>query len=357
MIRPLLSVPMLLLVALSLRAAPTHVDVPEIAYESVPKFLKYSPQMNLGEVLGVAVDSKGTITVLNHPGSANHGPIWENATTQLLQFDQSGKFLREIGQGVYGLAYAHQVRYDKDDNLWVVDKAANSVMKFDPQGYVVMNLGRREEGFHKDVTLPSPAEARAYGGYFGGPTDVAWDADGNIYVSDGYINSRMAKFDRHGNFLKSWGSYGREPGQFNLPHAMVVDNQGMVYVADRNNARIQVFDSEGNFKRVILLNAAYPANYQPPFGPVNPNHKLRDATQPWSMCITKTSPQYLWVSDHEPGRIYKLDLDGKILGALGSTGRELGKFNWIHGLDCSQEGVLYVADMNNWRVQKLILKH
>lgn len=332
-------------------------DAPEIPFESVPNFLKYSPDMNLGEVLGVAVNSKGHIMVLDHPGHASAGgPIWANATTRLLEFDQHGNFIREVGKGVYGLAYAHQVRYDRYDNLWVVDKGADSVVKFDPAGYVTMNLGRREEGYHQWVELPSRSEAVHRGGYLGGPTDVAWDADDNIYVSDGYVNSRVAKFDAHGNFLMEWGSYGSEIGQLNLPHAMVMDRDANVYVADRSNARIQVFDPEGNFERLILLDVPYPADYQPPFGAVNPDRPVRDRTAPWAMCITPTEPQYLWVADAEPGRIYKVALDGTIEGWLGSSGRQLGQFNWIHGLDCSQEGVLYVADLNNWRVQKLILE-
>ena len=102
--------------------------------------------MNLGEVLGVAVNSKGQIVVLNHPGSATSGPIYGNASTQLLQFDQTGKFVREIGKGVYGLGYAHSVRFDKYDNLWVVDKGVNTVVKFNPAWYVTLNLGRRPEG-------------------------------------------------------------------------------------------------------------------------------------------------------------------------------------------------------------------
>jgi hypothetical protein len=330
---------------------------PEIEFESVPHFLKYSPDMNLGEILGVAVNSAGTMVVLNHPGSANAGPIWGNATTQLLEFDAEGTFVREIGKGVYGIAYAHQVRFDDDDNLWVVDKAANTVVKFDPQGYVMMNLGRREEGYHGNVELPSQREARAFGGYFNGPTDVAWDSDGNIFVSDGYVNSRMAKFDKHGNFLMDWGSFGTEIGQFRLPHAMLLDRNDRVYVADRSNLRIQVFDSNGNFERVILLNVPYPADYQPPYAAVNANRPIREATQPWAMCITDASPQEIWVADAEPGRIYRVALDGTILGWLGSSGRELGQFNWVHSLDCSHvgDGILYVADMNNWRVQKLLI--
>ena len=105
------------------------------------------------------------------------------------------------------------------------------------------------------------------------------------------------------------------------------------------------------------MNVPYPVDYQPPFTAINPNRPVAPATQPWAMCLTNSSPQELWVSDAEPGRIYRMALDGKILGWLGSSGRQMGQFNWIHGLDCSQldDGVLWVADMNNWRVQKLLV--
>src|SRR3954468_16308506 len=125
--------------------SPQNATVPTIAFDTSTDFLKYSPDMNLGEVLGVAVNSKGHIVVLNHQGSTT-APLYGNATTQLLEFDQAGKFMREIGKGVYGLGYSHSVRFDKYDNLWVVDKGTNAVVKFNPAGYVTMNLGRRPEG-------------------------------------------------------------------------------------------------------------------------------------------------------------------------------------------------------------------
>jgi hypothetical protein len=132
----------------ALLAQPDNSNVPLIPYQSVPNFLKYSPEMNLGEALGVAVNSKGHLMLLNHPGSANSGgPVYGNATSQLLEFDQNGRFIREIGQNVYALAYSHSIRYDRYDNLWLVDKGAHSAIKFDPAGYVTMNLGRRPEGF------------------------------------------------------------------------------------------------------------------------------------------------------------------------------------------------------------------
>jgi len=328
-------------------------QIPQIPYESVPNFLKYSPEMNLGEVLGVAVNSKGHIMVLNHPGSAsNGGPLYGNATSQLFEFDANGYFVREIGQNVYGLGYSHSIRYDRYDNLWLVDKGANTAIKFDPAGYVTMNLGRRPEGFDEYEHRSGP-DAVPVDGFFAGPSDVTWDADDNIYISDGYLNSRVAKYDKHGNWIKTWGSYGTAPGQFNLLHSIAADRQSNIYVADRSNRRIQVFDTDGNLLRIIVLNAPFDKSMQPILGNVNPN--LPDATQPWFICISPGEPQFLWAADQHPGRIYKLSLDGRILGMLGSSGKQLGQFNWIHGIDCSQEGVLYIADLNNWRVQKLIL--
>jgi sugar lactone lactonase YvrE len=134
---------------------------------------------------------------------------------------------------------------------------------------------------------------------------------------------------------------------------MQVDRQGNVYVADRGNRRIQVFDNDGNFLRIVLLNVPYDKTRQPVLGDLSPNRP--DETAPWSLCISQGPTQYLWTNDVEPGRIYKMTLDGKILGMLGESGRGPGQFNWVHGLDCSADDVLYVADMNNWRVQKLLL--
>jgi hypothetical protein len=341
-------------------AVPGVVNASVIPFDVVPNFLKYPATMNLGEILGVAVNSKGQIIVLNHPGSATSGPLYGNATTQLLEFDPSGKFVKEIGQGVYGLGYAHAVRFDKYDNLWVVDKGTNAVVKFNPAGYVTLNLGRRMEGYEGEYHRPEPEKAPNADATFNGPTDVGWDPDDNIFISDGYVNSRIAKFDKNGNWIKAFGSYGmggehanENPGQFRNPHNMQTDRQGNVYAADRGNRRIQVFDRDGKFLRFIFLNATYNKNRHPVLGNMPMNRP--DETAPWTLCITNTTPQYLYAADSEPGRLYKLTLDGKILGTLGESGRGDKQFNWPHGLACPSENEVLVADMNNWRVQKLIL--
>lgn len=352
---------MLALLVSPVFAQQSTVPVPQIKFESVP-FFKLTYQTNFGEVLGVAVNSKGHVVVLNHPGTADLGtPVFGEATTQLLEFDQNGNYVRLLGKGVYGLAYTHSVRFDKYDNLWAVDKAAMSVIKFNPEGMVMLNLGRRDEGpdepkYRHDTPPTVPVD-----GLFDGSSDVTWDSDDNIYVSDGYFNKRLAKFDKHGNWIKAWGSSGsggphgdQNPGQFQNLHNVGMDRENNLYIADRGNRRIQVFDTEGNFKRFLFLNAPYDKTRHPVLNNRNPNPP--DETTPWTICITKGEKQYLYTSDNEPGRIYKIALpEGKIVGMFGESGHELGQFNWVHGIACPAEDVIYAADMNNWRVQKLIL--
>ena len=221
-----------------------------------------------------------------------------------------------------------------------------------------MNLGRRPEG----PDVPEYFDARKIAqnpphhvdGFLNGSTDVTWDAQDNIYVSDGYGNSRIAKYDKHGNWIKSWGSRGTATGQFNTPHNIVTDRENNLYVADRGNARIQVFDVDGNFERQILLNVPYDKTRHPVLGNVLQN--APDVTAPWALCMTNTTPQYLYVADQEPGRIYKVSpKDGKIFGWFGESGHELGEFNWVHGIACPSENTLFIADMNNWRVVKVTL--
>ena len=190
-------------------------------------------------------------------------------------------------------------------------------------------------------------------------TDMAWDKAGNTYISDGYINSRVAKVDKNGNWLKSWGEPGNKPGQFNTPHSIAVDAKGNVYVADRGNRRIQVFDGDGKFLRrspSTCLSMPMPGR---PSGPSQ--RKALPPTEPcagspWAICITPGPNQVLYSSDAYPGRIYKLSLDGKVLGYLGESGKQLKQFGWIHEIACPSENELYVGELLNWRVQKLILK-
>jgi len=293
---------------------------PEIPYKSVPQFLQLPEDRNLGEAVGVAVNSKGHIFVFHRGGH-----------TQLLEFSPDGRFLREIGKDLYGFVFAHAVRIDKDDNIWCVDEGSNMVIEFNPEGHVIMVLGRKPEA----VEAPAAGHSEtppARDNLFNRPTDIAWDAAGNGYISDGYGNSRVAKVDRDGNWVKSWGKRGTEPGEFHTPHSIATDLAGNVYVGDRENRRIQVFDRDGRFLK-----------------------QWTNVGAPWAICITPGPHQVLYTSDSVPGRIYKLDLDGKILGVFGKAGKRLGQFGWVHEIACPSENVLYVGEILNWRIQKLIL--
>jgi hypothetical protein len=309
-------------------------NVPEIAFDSVPNFLKFPAGLYLGEGIGVATNSKGHVFVYTRSGE-----------TRLFEFDQNGAFVREVGQGLYGFTFAHAVRVDKDDNIWTVDEGSNMVIKFSPAGRVLMVLGRRPEAVDELTNMSgngsAPQSNKPYS--FNRPTDVAWDAQGNIFVSDGYGDNRVVKYDRNGRFIKSAGTRGTGPGQLNLPHTMAMDAQGNVYVGDRGNARVQVWDNDLNFKTMY-----------------------DQVGSPWAVCVSPGPHQYLFVSNSVPdngdsraaaqtGEIYKMELDGTIIGKFGKAGKALKEFSTVHEIDCRNPNELFVSEITDWRVQKIVL--
>ena len=332
--------------------------VPEIPFDSAD-ILKLPLDIHLGEASGVAVNSKGHIFVFSR-GNVT-GPAYAATASQLLEFGPDGKFVREIGRNLYAWSFAHTVRVDKDDNIWVVDKGSDMIVKFNPAGRVVMVFGRKKEASDEAepwtrVNPPRPhVDAQ-----FRQPTDVTWDPQGDIFISDGYINSRVAKFDKNGDWVKSWGERGTETGQFNTPHTIAADAKGNIYVGDRGNRRIQVFDSDGKHLRTITIDVPWDATQKPWFGNMpTPEAQKAQAGAPWAVCITPSNAsgtQYLYSSDAYPGRVYKLALDGTVLGWLGRAGHQMKQFGWIHEMACPSENELYVAEILNWRVQKLTLK-
>ena len=333
--------------------------VPEIAFESVPNFLKLPADLYLGEAAGVAVNSKGHIFVFSRGNST--GPAYAATAAQLLEFGPDGKYIREIGKNLYAWSFAHAVRVDRDDNIWAVDKGSDMMIEFNPDGRVAMVFGRKKEASDEGAEAwkhPRPP-LPAVDGQFRQPTDVAWDPQGNIFFSDGYINSRVAKYDKNGRWVKSWGTPGNGPGQFSTPHSIAADAQGNIYVADRGNRRIQVFDADGAFLREIKIDVPVPPDAQPWMGAKPPQGEGQPGTMqsgaPWAICITPGPTQYLYSSDAFPGRVYKMTLDGKVVGVLGSSGRQLKQFGWIHEIACPAENTIFVAELLNWRVQKLIL--
>jgi hypothetical protein len=327
-------------------AAQTELEknTPQIPYDAVSLPLMPTGH-TIGETVGVAINSKKHLFVYTRSG--NVGPARGATAAQLFEFDETGKYVKEWGQNAYGFSYAHAIRFDKDDNLFVIDEGSNMVMKFNPQGLVTMVLGRKdeavdylerflEEGRKIDVAvLTGPGSGAGRGGSFGRPTDVAFDLQGDIFVSDGYTNSRVAKFNKDGDFVKSIGTRGNAPGQFSTPHTIANDAKGNIYVGDRGNQRIQVFDPD-----------------------LNPIRIISNVRAPWAMCITPPNAQgqqFLYSSD-AGGKIYKEDLEGHLLGWFGTIGKRVGQFYWVHEMHCVSENEIYTGEAQNWRVQRITMK-
>jgi hypothetical protein len=350
--------------------------------------LQLPADMHFGEAAGVAVNSKGHVFVYSR--SNVHGSAFTSIAAQLLEFDPSGKFVREIGRGLYGFAFAHMVRVDKQDNIWVIDKASNMVMKLSPAGRVLSVQGRKDEAgaYRPPQPVGNPGNPKApvhRAGVFNEPTDVAFDSAGNVFISDGYQNSRVAKINQDGNWVKSWGERGSGPSQFLTVHGIAIDNKDNVYVADRGNGRIQVFDTNGKFLRQFTLHGQVPffpltaetPNPNPmylteerltPKRTLDPNvpNPTPDAPHtnltfvpgsPLAICIPPGEKQFLYVADVNPSRIYRVTLDGKVVGMIGDPGEKLGQFRAPHGLECQDERTIWVSEIFNWRVQKLTLEN
>ncbi len=313
----------------------TAENVPTIPHTSVPNFFKLPADLYFGEGIGIATNSKGHVFVYHRSGD-----------TRLFEFDPAGNFVKEWGIGVYGIEFAHQVRVDAQDNVWVVDEGTNMVIKFNPSGRVVMVIGRRPEpvaGVTPTATPDGPVLNKKYN--FGRPTDVAWDPQGNIFVSDGYVNSRAVKYDKNGRFVAQYsGQKGDQVNQLSTPHSIAVDAQGNVYVGDRGNRRIVVLNNDMTFKT-----------------------QYTNVGNPWAVCISPGPHQYLYSSNSNPdsntpasswditGEIYKMELDGKIIGKFGKAGKGLGEFSTVHEIDCRNPDQLFVSEISAWRAQKIIL--
>ena len=322
---------------------------PEIPFDADADVLKTPADVYVGEVAGVGSNSKGQIFVYTRTGHP-YATLGDNRTfshggSRLFQFDAAGRFVRELGQDVYGFNAAIGLRVDPQDNVWTIDAAANQVVKFDPQGHVALVLGRKPEAIAVRTAPPTgrgnaPTGAGTPGSTFNRPADVAWDRAGNIYVADGLgTNNRVAKFDKEGRFIAHWGATGNGAGQFNGVKALAIDARGQVYVADAGNKRIQVFDEAGTFVR-----------------------EFAGIGTPLAMCITSGEPQFLYVSHAgddvgmEDAAIYKVRLDGTVAGRFGSAGKRPKQFGLANSIDCRRENDLLVGELTNWRVQRIILR-
>src|SRR6202162_3017475 len=313
----------------------TIENVRDIPFSSVPNFLKLPAGEYLGESVAVATNSKGHVFVYHR-----------SANTRLFEFDQAGNFLKEIGSGYYGFEFAHSVRVDKDDNIWTVDEGTNMVTKFGPDGKVLMVLGRRPPAVLGVLAAPPGPNLPAEKYMFCRPTDVGWDPQGNIFVSDGYCNNRVVKYDKDGRFLAQAGSAkaGSALGEFNLPHGLQVDGRGNVWVADRTNFRYQVLDNN-----------------------LKPIREITNLGVGWTVCISAGPHQYAFMSNSNPngnvpgswditGEIYKTEMDGTVLGKFGRPGKQPPNFQVAPMWDCRNPNEIIAGEIESWRVQKLILQ-
>jgi len=334
-----------------------QTSVPEIPFDVDADVLKTTLDVYVGEIGGVGRNSRGQIFVYTRTGHP-YGTLGDNRTflrngSKLFQFDQGGRFVRELGQQTYGFNAAYGLRVDPQDNVWTIDEAANQVVKFDAQGNIALVLGRKPEAISVRPREPGaggggggggaanrPPGSGVPGSSFNHPADVAWDKAGNIYVADGTgTNNRVAKYAPDGSFIRHWGQTGAEDGQFNGVKSVAVDAQGNVYAADIGNKRIQVFDADGNFK-----------------------YKFAGVGTPQTLCLTTGATQYLYIAHSgdpegmDDATIYKTKLDGTVVGKFGSAGKLPGQFSLVNSIDCRSENDLLVGEMANWRVQKLTLK-
>ena len=292
------------------------------------------PGQTIGEAVGVAKNARGHLFVFSRTGKT--ATVKGSAASMLFEFDPSLKYVKEWGPNNYAAAFAHTVRVDKEDNIWMVDEGSNMVVKYRPDGSVAMTLGRKEEPLdwlerfvEEGDKLEGTPPARP--GVFNRPTDVTWDTQGNIFVADGYNNSRVAKFDKNGNWVKAIGERGSNPNQFNTPHGITSDAKGNIYVADRGNRRVQVYDPDLNPVRIIEGMGA-----------------------PWTVCTNPGATQYLFSGDGN-GKIYKFSLDGKLIGWAQTSLNHGQSGCLIHELHCESETILYKGDCSTWTVEKITI--
>lgn len=245
------------------------------------------PNWELGMISSSAADGKGTIYLLQRGLSAQ--PV--------VAINESGKVLREWGKGLYQIP--HSIRIDPAGNIWTVDAASSRIIKYTPQGDKLL-----------DFTVGEQPKTKSQ---FNGTADIAFASDGHLLIADGYGNARILEYDAQGTRLRQWGTPGQGPGQLNLPHGIAIDSKGIIYVADRENGRIQRFTREGKYLSEID-------------GHGNKTFSLAiRGNALWIGCQPRHEP------NGAPGWIMKLDpATGKILGRIGSPGH--------HSIDVSAKG-------------------
>ena len=288
-------------------------DAPALDYVAVPNAVTLPPGTTMGATAAVAFDAKGHLYVLTRGAQA------------FFEFDEKGAFVRAFGDKMF--TRSHGLKIDGDGNLWATDVGAHVVVKLNPAGEVLLTLGTRGQAGEWNEAAGTRLMNQ--------PNDVAIAANGDVFVVQGHTpgtrgDARVLKFDRTGRFIKSWGGKGTAPGQFDVAHGAAIDAKGLLWVMDRENQRIQVFDGDGAFVR-----------------------EMKYKGLPCSVAIGRDA---VYMVNGFAGQLLRLDLAGKVLAATGKPGTALGEFGEAHFLAISPNGDLYVADSVNGALVKFVRK-
>lgn len=253
--------------------------------------------------------------------AAGHLLVLQRGPQPILEFDGEGNFIRVMGENL-GFARSHGLRVDDEGNIWVTDVAAHWVRKLDKDGNILMTLGTPGENGSWNETAGLHL--------FDQPNETALDSQGNIYVAQGHLAAtpRILKFSQDGTFVKQWGGWGNGQGQFLAAHSIEIDDNDNIYVADRENRRIQIFDTEGNYVNEWTYTAMVCAIYLHTDG-------------------------FLWMTSGFDGEFAKIDMaTGNLVGSLGRSGNGNGEFGEAHYLTLDGDDNVFIADVINRRVQK-----
>ena len=286
-------------------------NAPLLDYVAVPNPLTLPAGVTMGAAASVAFDSNGHLFVLNR------GP------QPLVEFDPNGQFIRAFGENLF--VRTHGFRIDRDRNLWVTDVGAHIVVKLDRQGQVLMTIGTKGEAGEWNEA----AQSRR----LNEPNDVVIAPNGDVFIAQGHTpgekgDPRVLRFDKTGKFIQSWGGKGKEPGRFDVAHGIAIDAKDLLWVADRENQRIQIFSTDGKFVR-----------------------ELKYAGLPCGLDIGREA---IYMVNGFAGQILKMDLNGSVVAAVGKPGKGVGEFGEAHFIAVSPKGELWVADTVNRSVQKFV---
>jgi len=286
---------------------------PELDFVVAPTAVTLPEGTTMGPTASVAFSKNGHLFVLTR------GPI------AFFEFDQNGGFVRSFGDKLF--TRSHGLRIDTEGNLWATDVGAHIVVKLSPQGETLLTLGTKGEAGEWNEAAGSHKLNQ--------PNDVAIASNGDVFVVQGHTpgptgDARVLKFDKGGRFIKSWGGKGSGPGQFQVAHGIAIDAKGLLWVADRENQRIQIFDADGTFVREIKYKGL-----------------------PCSLDIGR---QYIYMVNGFAGQLVRMDLTGKVLAAMGKPGKGPGEFGEAHMLAVSPKDEVFVADSVNAVLVKFVKK-